>query len=213
MQNGFPYLDILIFGIIAIFLIFRLKGVLGTKTGYEESNIKKDNQKENFSNVVPIKSDVSTENKDVLNNEIIKIKNKDVTFDKNDFLQGSRIFFKMVLESFVSGNLDNVKDFIKPSVLKLFKTDIDERNKENENLVIDLKSITKCEILTSKISKTSIKISVKFESYQIIALLDKNEEIVDGDLNKEKLIKDIWVFEKKVNSDNINWTLVETKNY
>ena len=41
MQNSFPYLDILIFGVIAIFLIFRLKSILGTKTDFEETNIKK----------------------------------------------------------------------------------------------------------------------------------------------------------------------------
>ena len=39
MQNGFPYLDILIFGVIAIFLIFRLKNILGTKTGLEDNNL------------------------------------------------------------------------------------------------------------------------------------------------------------------------------
>ena len=39
MQNSFPYIDILIFGVIAIFLIFRLKNILGTKTGLEETNL------------------------------------------------------------------------------------------------------------------------------------------------------------------------------
>ena len=39
MQNSFPYIDILIFGVIAIFLIFRLKNILGTKTGFEETNV------------------------------------------------------------------------------------------------------------------------------------------------------------------------------
>ena len=45
----------------------------------------------------------------------------------------------MVLNSFVSGNLNNIKDFTKPSVLKSFKAAIDDRNKENETLIIDLK--------------------------------------------------------------------------
>ena len=57
------------------------------------------------------------------------------------FLSGSKNFFKMVLESFVSGNLENIKNFTKPSVFKSFKTAIDERNNEQETLIIDLKSI------------------------------------------------------------------------
>ena len=48
MQNGLPYLDILIFAIIAVFLIFRLKNILGTKTGFEESNFNKNNGKKSL---------------------------------------------------------------------------------------------------------------------------------------------------------------------
>ena len=55
MQNGFPYLDILIFGVIAIFLIFRLKNILGTKTGFEETNIIK-NQDNQFTNLVSLET-------------------------------------------------------------------------------------------------------------------------------------------------------------
>ena len=62
----------------------------------------------------------------------------------------------MVLDSFVSGNLDTVKDFIKPSVLKSFKVAIDERIKENELLLIDLKSIEKNKIVKSTVTKSSI---------------------------------------------------------
>ena len=47
----------------------------------------------------------------------------------------------MVLESFVSGNLEDIKNFTKTSVFKSFKSAIDERNKEQETLIIDLKSI------------------------------------------------------------------------
>ena len=48
MQNGLPYLDILIFAIIAVFLIYRLKNILGTKTGFEDTNFKKDTTEDNL---------------------------------------------------------------------------------------------------------------------------------------------------------------------
>ena len=167
MQNNFPYLDILIFGVIAIFLIFRLKNILGTKTGFEETNINKENQDKQFANVVPIKS-----KKDNLNEaEINKILEVDPKFDSIDFLSGSKTFFEMVLQSFVSGNLDSIKQFTKPSVLKSFKVAIDERDKEQETLIIDLKSIKENKIIKSTVTKSSIKIYVIFESLQIRALL------------------------------------------
>ena len=207
MQNSFPYIDILIFGVIAIFLIFRLKNILGTKTGFEETNLNKKGQEKQFTNVVPLKS--SKDNESDL--ELSKILEVDPNFNINDFLTGSQTFFKMVLESFVSGNLGTIKNFTKPSVLKSFKAAIEEREKEQETLIIDLKSIQKNEISKSTLTKTSIKINVNFESLQIRALMDKNDKIIDGDTKKEILVYDEWVFEKKAKDDNPNWTLVETK--
>ena len=63
----------------------------------------------------------------------------------------------------------------------------------------------------AKITKSSIKLNVIFETFQIRALLDKNDKIIDGDNENEILVKDEWVFERKVNDNNPNWTLVETK--
>ena len=209
MQNGFPYLDILIFGVIAIFLIFRLKNILGTKTDFEDNGLKEKEQTKQFSNVVSLKTNKNSS----VNEEIDKIIKVDSNFDMVNFLDGSKTFFEMVLKSFVSGNLDNVKDFIKPSVLKSFKGAIDDRNKENETLIIDLISVEKNKIVSSVITKSSIKINVVFETLQITALMDKNEKIIDGDTDKEILVKDEWIFEKKINDQNPNWTLIETKSF
>lgn len=209
MQNGLPYLDILIFAIIAVFLVFRLKNILGTKT---DSNDLQTKNQSNNSNVI----NIDTKNQKVsdkidIDIETKKIKDIDTTFDKKDFLSGSQIFFKMVLDGFINGDLDKVKDFIKPSVFKNFKLAIDERIKEKETLIIDIKSTNKIDILSSKVTKTSISINVVFETFQIKALKDKDDKIIDGDINEEILVKDVWVFEKKINNDNPNWTLVETK--
>ena len=207
MQNSFPYIDILIFGIIAIFLIFRLKNILGTKTGFEETNVNEKTQDKQINNVVPLKSDKNYSN-DLELNKILEI---DPNFDLNDFLSGSKKFFEMVLESFVSGNLENIKNFTKPSVIKSFKSAIEERNNDQETLIIDLKSIRENKITKATITKTSIKLNVIFESFQVRALMDKNDEIIDGNNESEILVKDEWIFEKKIKDNNPNWTLIETK--
>ena len=208
MQISFPYLDILIFGVIAIFLIFRLKNILGTKTGFDETNIneKTENKK---TNVIDLKTKKDQEK----NIEIDKIISIDPNFNASDFLSGSKTFFKMVLESFVSGNLEEIKNFTKPSVLKSFRRAIDDRNKDKETLKIELKSIEKNDIVKSSVSKLSIKINVIFESLQVRALLDKNNQIIDGDTDNEILVKDEWIFERKIKDETPNWTLIETKSY
>ena len=211
MQSGLPYLDILIFGVIAVFLILRLKNILGTKTGYDNSDVEKENKDKNFSNVIPLQSDKNNIIYDQKNKDLDTIKEVDETFNVVDFLSGSRTFFKMVLESFTNGDLNTIKSFIKPSVLESFKNAINDRNKDNETLIIDLKSIEKSEILSHKITKTVVKITVAFESKQVIALMDKNDVLIEGDMEKEIVVKDEWVFERKINYKNPNWSLVQTK--
>ena len=144
-------------------------------------------------------------------NDLVKIKDIDKSFDADDFLLGSRTFFKMVLESFTNDNLEKVQNFIKPSVLQSFQNAIDDRKKEDETLIIDLKSIEKNEILSHKITKTLIKINVIFVSRQIIALMDKNEKLIEGDQEKDIVVRDEWVFERKIQNQNPNWSLIETK--
>jgi len=207
MQNSFPYIDILIFGIIAVFLIFRLKNILGTKTDIDDNNINEKLTNKSVTNVVPIKG---KEDK-IYSNDIKKIIEADPQFNIENFLSGSRTFFEMVLNSFVSGNLDEIKDYTKPSVLKSFKNAIDERIKEKETLIIELKAIKKNEILSTNVNKTSIKINVLFETSQVRALMDKDKKLIDGDNESEILVNDEWVFERKINSENLNWILIETK--
>ena len=207
MQSSFPYFDILIFGVIAVFLILRLKNILGTKTDTDNQDINKKETSKNFSNIIPLKA--KKDNGDL--KEIEKILKVDPQFQVDEFLSGSTTFFKMVLESFANGNVENIAQYLKPSVLKSFKIAINERLNEKETEIIELNSIQKNEIRSVSITKTSIKISVLFETFQVRALMNKDSKVIDGDKDNEILVKDEWVFERKINSNNPNWILIETK--
>ena len=207
MQSSFPYFDILIFGVIAVFLILRLKNILGTKTDTHNQDINKKETSKNFSNIIPLKAKKNSGDL----KEIEKILKADPQFQVNEFLSGSTTFFKMVLESFANGNVENIAQYLKPSVLKSFKIAINERLNEKETEIIELNSIQKNEIRSVSITKTSIKINVLFETFQVRALMNKDSKVIDGDKDNEILVKDEWVFERKINSKNPNWILIETK--
>jgi predicted lipid-binding transport protein (Tim44 family) len=207
MQSSFPYFDILIFGVIAVFLILRLKNILGTKTDTHNQDINKKETSKNFSNIIPLKAKRNIGDL----KEIEKILKTDPQFQVNEFLSGTTTFFKMVLDSFANGNVENIAQYLKPSVLKSFKIAINERLNEKETEIIELNSIQKNEIRSVSITKTSIKISVLFETFQVRALMNKDSNVIDGDKDNEILVKDEWVFERKINSKNPNWILIETK--
>ena len=209
MQLSLPFIDIIIFAIIAIFLVYRLKSILGQNSEGNEQNNKIDIGEKSFTNVVKL-------GKKQLNNQ--KAKNNtdailtiDPSFNEKEFLNGARIFFNMVIDSFVKGNLDEVTEYIDKKLVKNFQSVINERLQEKETLKIEIINIKNTEIEDIKILKNIIKASVIFETEQIKVLKDRKGRVIDGDQKNSILVKDIWTFEKRITSEDKNWMLVETR--
>ena len=211
-MQSLPFIDIIIFAIIAVFLIFRLKNILGEKSGYDPKtdNEDKNLKKENVSNVVDFSRKVESLRDDKFLNEIKKIKEFDKNFTFDDLISGANTFFKMVVSGFVEGDIENIKQYVKPKLVNDFQKAIDERIRDKEKLIIDIININQTLIKNIKIRGSVVKINVLFDSEQIKALQDKNDETIDGDLEEKIAVKDVWTFERNFKSDNINWTLVET---
>ena len=122
-MQSLPFIDIIVFAIIAVFLIFRLKNILGEKTGYDPKT-DEDNKKlkkENISNVVDFTKKVGNLKEDPFFDEIKKIKEIDKSFDVDEFISGANTFFKMVVNGFVEGELESVKNYVKPKLFSDFQ--------------------------------------------------------------------------------------------
>ncbi len=205
MQLSLPFIDIIIFAIIAIFLVYRLKSILGQNSEGNEQNSKIDLGKKDFTNVVSLGNEKLNINK----NTISKV---DPTFNENEFLKGAQNFFQMVIDGFVKGDLKEILNFIDDKLIKNFQSVIDERLADEETLQIDIIKINSIQIKDVKTLKNLLRVSVLFETEQIKVLKDKTGKIIDGDQNNSILVKDLWTFEKKIQSKDLNWKLVETSN-
>jgi predicted lipid-binding transport protein (Tim44 family) len=210
MQLSLPFIDIIIFAVIAIFLIYRLKSILGQNSEVNEQSNNPDIQSKKATNVVKLddkKLDIN--NSKIDKNTIITI---DPTFNENDFLKGAQNFFKMVIDSFVKGNLKDVIDFIDNKLIKNFQSVINERLEEKETLLINVTKMNSVQIKDIKRLKNYLRITVLFETDQIKVLKDKKGKIIDGDPKNSIVVKDLWTFEKQIQSKDLNWKLVETSN-
>ena len=208
MQLSLPFIDIIIFAVIAIFLVYRLKSILGQNSEGNEQNNKVNIGKRDFNNVVKLDSK-KLDNTGVKENKNT-ISTIDPSFNEKEFLKGAQNFFEMVIDGFVKGNLKDIADYLDAKLLKSFQAVIDERLEENESLIIDILNIKFVKIIKVTTVKNYLRVSVLFETEQIKALKDKAGKIIDGDQRKSILVKDLWTFEKKINSKNLNWKLVET---
>ena len=208
MQLSLPFLDIIIFAIIAIFLVYRLKNILGQNSEGNNQNNKIDIGKKNFTNVVKLGNRKLDYDETRTNDN--KVSNIDPTFDEKEFLNGAQNFFKMVIDCFVKGNLNDIVDYIDEKLVKNFQSVIDERLAENETLKIEIIKMNSIKIKDVVKLKNFLRVSVLFESEQVKVLKDKKGNIIDGDHKKSILVKDLWTFERKIQTNDLNWKLVET---
>ncbi len=206
MQLSLPFIDIIIFAVIAIFLVYRLKNILGQNSDGNEQNNQIDIGKKEFSNVVKL-GHLDSEKTKTQKNSISTI---DPTFNEEDFLKGAQNFFQMVINSFVKGNLKGIENYIDDKLIKSFKLVIDERLEEGESLKIEIVKMKSIKIKDVKELQNFLRLSVLFETEQIKVLKDKKGKVIDGDPKKSILVKDLWTFEKEIKSKDMNWKLVET---
>ena len=207
MNSFFPFLDIIILGLLALFLGFRLKNLLGDRSGYGEDV----NNLETYNKKKPDNNNVINLNKKKISGEGLEVLKKgDPNFSEEEFITGAKQAFKIIIEAFVDSDVEKLKPLIDYELLKSFTKSISEREARQEKQFVDIISIIKLDIVNISLNDNVASISIKIESEQIKYTIDKNDKIIDGNKDVSEIIKDKWVLERDISSNDPNWKLVET---
>ena len=208
MNSFFPFLDIIILGLLAVFLGFRLKSLLGDRSGYS-GDVKNPNsvkQKEINKNQNVIKLN----NKSINGEGIDLLIKADPNFNEKEFLEGAKNAFKIIIKAFSDSEIEKLKPLLDYDLLNSFTKSISEREARQEHQVSDFISFKNFEIIRVNISDNLASITLKIISEQIKYLVDKKDVLLEGSKDQTETIKDKWVFERDISSKNPNWKLVET---
>ena len=199
MSNSFGYIDIILLGMIAGFIILRLRSILGRKTGHETKvypgfaekkfNIPKNDTK-------PIKQ----------NHEILEGN------DKKEFLKGAEIAYETILTSFAHGDLDKLKTLLTSSMNTNFARAIEARNKEKIKSEFTFIGIKESSVEKYEKTKDELFATVKFVAEVISVKKDKEDKVIEGNSDKIKFVTDVWKFTKNIKNKSPNWHLSEIIN-
>ena len=208
MNSFFPFLDIIILGLLAVFLGFRLKGLLGDRSGYsgdvKNPNSVKQEEINKNQNVIKLK------NKTINGEGIDLLIKADPSFNEKEFLEGAKNAFKIIIKAFSDSEIEKLKPLLDYDLLNSFTKSISEREARQEHQVSDFVSFKNFEIIKVKINDNLASITLKIISEQIKYLVDKKDVLLEGSKDQTETIKDKWVFERDISSINPNWKLVET---
>ena len=198
MNSSFEYLDIILLAIIAGFIILRLRGILGRRTGHE---------KKDFGDLFGKKATQSGSEKKVVNLSSSKL--DDAT--KEQFIKGAKAAYEMIITSFAKGDKKTLKPLLNKEIYKNFSDEIDHRKKENLKSELTFVGVKSAEIKNFEKKDNIYTFTVNFVSEIITCKKDKNNKVVEGSPDIIKTVKDVWKFSKNMWSSNPNWYLVETQ--
>ncbi len=195
MSNSFGYLDIILLGMIAGFIILRLRSILGRKTGHE-SKVYPNFVEKKFS--MPKKDVEPIENLHVLEGKV-----------KKEFLAGAEIAYESILTSFANGDLIKLKALLSPNMFSNFSDAIKVRNKESIKSEFTFIGVKESSVEKYEKIKDNLFATVKFVAEVISVKRDKDNKIIEGNPDKIKFVTDSWKFTKNINNKSPNWYLSE----
>ena len=192
VYGDLQFFDIIIFAVIAVFIIYRLRSVLGKRTGFQKNiNQQEFVKKETKPTEIKIPQLKESEQK------LEAVYKKVSSFNHKEFLEGAKKAFEIIITAFNKGDKGTLKNLVSKDVYNAFEGAINSGsnnpNSQFYSLVID-------GVEDAKVEGGKISIAVNFTSEQILS--DNEDSIVKN--------KDTWVFEKPESSTGPAWLLVST---
>ena len=222
MGGGFGIFDIILFAMLAAFLVYRLRSVLGKRTGHEQRPSDQFSGQDGADdagndNVISLPDRASEDTEaDIpsdspLSAGITQIQIADPSFEAGSFLSGAQSAFEMVINAYATGDGKTLNMLLSPEVYENFAGAIRSRELANHTQESTLVGIDSAELLEAEMQDRIAVVTAKFVTEQINATIDENDEVVDGDRNAVIKVTDIWTFARDTASNNPNWKMIATR--
>lgn len=140
-----------------------------------------------------------------------KISEADPSFTPKSFAEGAKMAYEMIIEGFARGDKPSLKNLLSKDVFDGFAQAITEREKAGHKLESRFVGIDDAKIVSAELAGNRASITMRFVSEMISATYDKSNAVIDGDPGQIREITDVWTFERDVTSRNPNWKLSATQ--
>lgn len=211
-------IQLLVLAAIAVFLILRLRNVLGTRDGFEPTQ---DEQPQVQRRMEVIEDDPRVADSDLADHvdpdspayaALVEMKRAEPSFSLTEFLGGAKQAYEMILVGFEKGDISEVRGFLSPEVAQAFDGAIAAR--KNAGLTSDVQFLGTRETALSKAEfdtrNAQAELSVRFVGEMIVATRDASGNVVEGDAKTPRKQRDTWTFEREMGAADPNWRLVAT---
>ena len=225
MNSGFQLFDIILFAMIAAFLVLRLRSVLGRRTGNERPptdifGAKRKAEADDGKVVAlptrgdaPTDADIGPPRETVPNSPAAgaaEIQAADPSFDPDGFVEGARGAFEMIVGAFAQGDTQSLRPLLNDAVFTRFADAIRDREAQKQSLETTIVGIKAADLHEAHLEGHTAFVTVRFVSDQINVVRDAGGKVVDGEPGQTVELIDLWTFARDTRSRDPNWLLVTT---
>ena len=203
---------------VAIFLILRLRSVLGTREGFEKPPLTRpapDTRRPDFEVIE------GGPDRDITDHvaegtaaasALAEMKAAEPSFSVSEFLEGAKAAYEMILMAFERGDLSEVRGFVSDDVAAALQSVIDQRREQGLAVDADfigVREVTLSDAEFDPATRTG-EVTVRFTGEMTFAVRDAAGQIVEGSPTEIKRQRDVWTFARQMGAGDPNWQLVAT---
>ena len=215
-----PMIQLLVLAGIAVFLILRLKNVLGTREGFEKPPVS--DQTPARRNAGPafevieggpdldITDHVPADSPS--GKALAEMKRIEPSFGVSDFLGGARQAYEMIVMGYERGDLNDIQPFLSEEIYESFVDGVAAREDQGLTIEAEFIGVRETELVNARLDPDTkeAELTIRFVGELTSAVRDEAGDIIEGSLTEVKRQKDTWVFARIMGSDDPNWLLVST---
>ncbi|WP_026608484.1 Tim44/TimA family putative adaptor protein [Methylocapsa acidiphila] len=239
MQDSFDATTI-IFALLAVFVIWKLRSILGTRSGTEKppsnpfvsrapERVAAPPRRDDNIVVLPGAPDIPVATREGAPASpddrwkgfaepgsktwtgLDAIAAADPSFAVQPFLDGAKAAYEMIVSAFAAGNRPVLENLLAKDVYDSFSAAIGEREKRGEKVETTFVSIDKAVIDDAELSGRTALITLRYAAQIITATRGQDGAVIEGSADKVIEIKDIWTYSRDVGSRDPNWRLTATR--
>jgi predicted lipid-binding transport protein (Tim44 family) len=219
---GSQMIQIIILAGIALFLILRLRNVLGTRQGYEKPQgtvpapapARRSNRAFDVIEGGSVDPDIAdvTDPESPTGLALAAMKKVDHDFTVADFQHGARAAYEMIVMAYENGDLDTLRQHLSPEVYAPFAEAIEARRAKGYTVEASFAGVREVKLTEARFDPATSEadITMRFTGELTSVVHDPEGRIVEGAPNELKQQRDVWTFTRVMTSDNPNWLLTGT---
>lgn len=232
MQDSFDMTTI-IFALLAVFLVWKLRSILGTRSGNEKpprnpflERVRGKPGQAGDGKVVTLPGapePASTARVDSAQSwqgfaepgskvwsALDRIAAADPGFSAPAFITGAKTAYELIITAFAAGNRDLLQSLLAKDVFDSFAAAISDREKRGDKVDTTFVSIDEATITDADLRGKTAEITLRFAAQLITSTHDREGLLIEGSPDKVVEIKDVWTFVRDAGSRDPNWRLVAT---